>query len=81
MMPYEEFNELSRGKALLVAYTDPKTKEVRYYLLNDFSISHLGIRNKYFYKKMSEAFKDNKKLIRKDLVVERLEESACSTPN
>ena len=81
MMPYEEFNELSKGKALLVAYTDPKTKEVRYYLLNDFSISHLGIRNKYFYKKMSEAFKDNKKLIRKDLIVERLEEDVCATQN
>ena len=81
MMPYEEFNELSKGKALLVAYTDPKTKEVRYYLLNDFSVSHLGIRNKYFYKKMSEAFKDNKKLIKKDLIVERLEEGICATPN
>ena len=81
MMPYEEFNELSKGKALLVAYTDPKTKEVRHYLLNDFSVSHLGIKNKYFYKKMSEAYKDNKKLIKKDLVVERLEEGICATQN
>ena len=81
MLPYEEFNEIVKGKALLVAYTNPKTKEVRYHLLNDFTISHLGIRNKYFYKKMSETYKDNKKLIRKDLRVERLEEGICATQN
>lgn len=78
--PYEEFNEITKGKALLVAYKN-KNKEVNYYLLDDFSISHLGIRNKYFYKRMANAFKENKKLIKKDLKVERLEEGVCSTPN